>query len=120
MNTSSREVHRHSAHAVDGARLLFATQELKASASHEAAALRSSQDRCDGGVHARSDWFSLSQLRFFCYVSFLLLTIPSVCAVIIAEGVVGIRRVPHLQQPCACIRMGDRYGKTKKGSRLPL
>ena len=67
-------------------------------------------------MHDQTGFPSVNCVFFVCYVSFLLLTIPSVCAVIIAEGVVGIRRVPHLQQPCACIRMGDRYGKTKKGA----
>ena len=56
------------------------------------------------------DQTGLTSVRsFVLYVLFLLLNVPSVCAVTIAEGVVGIRRVPH-RQTCACSRMGDRYG----------
>ena len=58
-------------------------------------------------THDQTDFTSVRSFVF--YVRFLLLYIPSVYAVIIAEGVVGIRRVPH-RQTCACIRMGDRYG----------
>ena len=46
---------------------------------------------------------------FVFYVRFLHLDVPSVRAVIFAEGVVGIRRVRH-RRTCACIRTVDRYG----------
>ena len=106
-NTSSREALRFPADAVDGhsgACLLLVTQNLSAFASHEAAALRCSQDLRAGIVHARSDWCYLRPV-----VCFFLLNVSSVCVSIFAEGVVGVRRVPH-RQTCACIRMGDRYG----------
>ena len=67
-NTSSSEVLRFPADAGDGhcgACLLLVTQKLSAFASHEAAALRRSQDRRAGGIHARADWCYLSQVVLF-------------------------------------------------------